>query len=77
MPCVQRLGGVKVYIYADDENPPHFHVRSAESNAKIRIDNLQIMRGEIKRSEYAIVVEWAATRQEWLLQKWSEFNERD
>jgi hypothetical protein len=54
MPCVQRLGGVKVYIYADDENPPHFHVRSAESNAKIRIDNLQIMRGEIKRSEYAI-----------------------
>jgi hypothetical protein len=35
------------------------------------------MRGEIKRSEYAIVVEWAASCQERLLQKWSEFNERD
>jgi hypothetical protein len=34
MPYVQRLGGVKVYIYADDENPPHFHVRSAESNGR-------------------------------------------
>jgi hypothetical protein len=41
MPCVKRIGGVKICIYADDENPPHFHVRSAESNAKIRIDTLQ------------------------------------
>lgn len=77
MPCIERLGGVKLYIYADDENPPHFHVRSANSNAKVRIDDLQIMRGEIRRAEYARVVEWAAERQEWLLEKWREYNERD
>lgn len=68
---------MKLYIYADDENPPHFHVRSADSNAKVRIDDLQIMRGEIRRAEYARVVEWAAARQEWLMERWREYNERD
>ncbi len=77
MPCIKRLGGVKVYVFADDENPPHFHVRSADSNAKIRIDNLQIMRGTIKTAEYARIVEWAATCQDWLVEKWNEYNERD
>lgn len=77
MPCIERLGGVKLYIYADDENPPHFHVRSADSNAKVRVEDLQIMRGEIRRAEYARVVEWATGRQEWLLEKWREYNERD
>jgi hypothetical protein len=35
------------------------------------------MRGEIRRAEYARVVEWAAGRQDWLLDKWREYNDRD
>jgi hypothetical protein len=42
MPCIERLGGVKLYIYADDENPPHFHVRSGDSNAKVRIEAFRL-----------------------------------
>ena len=77
MPCVHRIEGVKICIYADDENPPHFHVRSGDSNAKIRIGTLQIMRGEITRSDYAKVVDWAARNQELLDATWREYNERD
>ncbi|WP_374730349.1 DUF4160 domain-containing protein [Salinarimonas sp.] len=42
------------------EAPPHFHVLSAESSAKIRIDTLEVLAGRMKRTEHARVIAWAS-----------------
>jgi len=30
MPCIKIIDGIKLYIYARDYNPPHFHAKIAE-----------------------------------------------
>jgi hypothetical protein len=79
MPSIHRLDNVTIYVYADDEAPPHFHIRGPNSDAKIAIETLQVMRGEYRRSDLAQVIEWAAepVNQALLRAKWKEFNERD
>ena len=34
-------------MFYDDHNPPHFHARYAEYNAKIDINNLTIIEGSL------------------------------
>ena len=79
MPSIHRLANVTIYIYADDEAPPHFHIRGPNSNAKIEIETLRVMRGEYRRSDLAEAVEWARheSSQTLLRAKWKEYNERD
>jgi hypothetical protein len=77
VPRIHRLGNVRLYVYADDHAPPHFHVVGPNSNAQVRIDDLRVMNGEIARADYAEVVAWAAERREFLLRRWRELNERD
>ena len=35
MPIVSEFFGIKIYIYWDEHNPPHFHAESAEKNGDI------------------------------------------
>ena len=77
MPCIFRDGKVAIYIYADEHPPPHFHLRSPNSNAQIDIATMQMMRGTASRAELAQAVTWAETNRTFLMQKWREFNERD
>lgn len=52
-----REGNLKFYIYSDDHQPPHFHVRSPEwrKDAKFQISDCAILGGEISHSEYKII----------------------
>jgi hypothetical protein len=78
MPSIHRLDNVTIYIYADDDDgPPHFHIRGPDSDAKIAIETLQLMRGEYGRKDLAQAIAWAADNQALLRAKWKELNERD
>lgn len=79
MPCVHRIGKLKLCIYADDHPPPHFHLRSPASNCQIRFDTLQVMEGVFDPKEFIEAVCWASdeANMTFLLAKWKEFNERD
>ena len=37
MPEISRFYGIIVYMYFDDQNPPHFHVEYSEYDAMIEI----------------------------------------
>jgi hypothetical protein len=64
-------------MYADDEVPPHFHVRDSGGDVcKIAIETLEIIRGEISGRDIRHVLEWARANGDFLQQKWMELNER-
>ncbi len=40
MPCIKTIDSIKLYIYARDHNPPHFHAIYGEKEELIEIQNL-------------------------------------
>ncbi|NOT77537.1 MAG: DUF4160 domain-containing protein [Bacteriovoracaceae bacterium] len=34
MPCISSFYGIRIYLYPNDHNPPHFHIKYYEFNAK-------------------------------------------
>jgi len=49
MPEICRFLGIVITMFADDHNPPHFHVRYGDYNAIITIDE-GIVKGNMPRS---------------------------
>ncbi|WP_191970171.1 DUF4160 domain-containing protein [Methylobacterium planeticum] len=78
MPTIQRFDGFKACLYADDETSPHVQVLSAEWEAKIRLDDLTVMVGEIDRRALEVFRRWASEpgTARMLRERWSALNER-
>jgi len=43
MPTISRFFGIAIVMFFDDHGFPHFHTRHAQGEAKVRIDNLEVM----------------------------------
>ena len=63
-------------ILYDEHRPPHFHVRYAEHQAVIRINDLRLTEGQLPRRALGLVTEWAASRRAELLQNWEAIENR-
>ena len=74
MPLIELFDGIKILLFANDNNPPHFHVYYANYKAMIEISSLEIMRGNLPNKQYHKVVEWAESRQEELLADFVKLN---
>ena len=74
MPCVKIINSIKIYIYSRDHNPPHFHALYAEFEELIIIENLQTYAGAIPAKQRKNVINWAKTYQDYLFEKWHEYN---
>jgi Domain of unknown function (DUF4160) len=78
MPCVHTLSNSKVYVHARGEHPPpHFHLVGPDWDASIDIRTLELTKGWAPSSDLAEAKTWAKNHQDYLLVKWSEYNERD
>ena len=77
MPTIHRFGSVSIKMYADDHNPPHFHIVSTDFQVLVRISDLSIIAGDAKPSDLAEALVWARLNQLSLALKWAELNERD
>lgn len=60
MPTIVILGRLKIQIYPDDHNPPHFHAVTPDNEAIISLTNLKIIKGEIARRDYDRMLHWAS-----------------
>jgi hypothetical protein len=63
-------------MYADDHVPPHFHIRTPDGEAQVRIDSLEVIRGDLNRVDLETAIAWAPSR-EALMVEWMRLNERD
>ncbi len=57
MPEISRFFGIIVFMYFDEHNPPHFHVKYGENRAVISIQELKLMEGSIPKRALSLVLE--------------------
>lgn len=70
MPEISRFYGIRVMMFYDEHNPPHFHVEYNEYNAVIRIADLAITEGKLPPKAAGLIVEWALEHKDELIKDW-------
>jgi hypothetical protein len=51
VPTVSRFFGIVIAMFFDDHGYPHFHARHAAGEAKVRIDNLEVIDSALPRRQ--------------------------
>ena len=74
MPKIKDFGEFQIWIFFEDEQPPHFHVRGPDVSAKLRIDDLMVIAGALPPKVRRRVRKWASTNRGLLVDKWDEFS---
>ncbi|MBX3578490.1 MAG: DUF4160 domain-containing protein [Rhizobiaceae bacterium] len=69
-----RLGRILIQIFADDHNPPHFHVTTPDHEALVLISDLSVLVGRIDRRSLDAARAWAAENRTLLEHEWTRLN---
>ncbi len=70
MPVISEFFGIRVTMYYDDHNPPHFH---ADYNGqKVQVDILKgrVFRGAFPSRQLKFILAWTEIHREELLENW-------
>jgi len=70
MPEISRFLGIKIFIYYNEHNPPHFHATYAGKKAVFSIKDLRLMEGGLPERVITLILEWAFINREALLEDW-------
>lgn len=76
MPTIVTIGSLKIQVFADDHNPPHFHVVTPDREALIRISDFAVIAGSISGREYKTAIGWAGEHRKEIEDEWTRLNER-
>ncbi len=74
MPIVYDFGSFRIYIYFQDHNPPHFHVRGPGFEAEVTIEEPRVLVGELPSGTFRTVRRWAIANRDMLVERWNEYN---
>ena len=74
MPELSRFHGVKITMYADDHNPPHFHAEAGGKEALFDIINGVFMKGSLASREARLVLAWYELHKDELLENWNNLS---
>ena len=70
MPEISLFYGIKITMYLDDHNPPHFHAEYGKYKAIFDIDEGIIIKGALPRRQLKFVLAWAEIHKDELMQNW-------
>lgn len=73
MPELVRIGGFRLLMFFQDENPPHVHIKGADFAAKIRISDGSILAGAAPSRHLRRARQWIGLHRAALLEQWNEF----
>ena len=71
-----RFRGAVIYIYFDEHNPPHFHVRHGGRDVQIGIDPVRLLEGSLPAHIRRLILRWAEVRQAELAEAWCRAQRR-
>jgi hypothetical protein len=74
MPTIIIFEGIKISIYPNEHNPPHFHVDYSDYHSLINISDLTLLKGELPSKILKKVIEWAKDKQIELLDIFKNLN---
>lgn len=75
MPTFFTISGVKIQLFFKDHAPPHFHTAIAGYRAIGRIENSEILEGEIPKNKKKEILTWAEENRHLLMEIWNELND--
>jgi hypothetical protein len=70
VPTICRFYGIVIAMFFDDHGHPHFHARHAGCEAKIRIDQVEVIESTLDVRQLRLVLAWAELHREELLENW-------
>lgn len=70
MPEVSVFCGIRITMYYDDHNPPHFHADYAGRKALVDICDGYVIDGALPSRQLKYVLAWAEMHQDELMQNW-------
>ena len=74
MPTLKIIDSIKVDVYSREHPPPHFHAIYAEYEELLEIETLATYAGSLPRAQRNKVIEWAKTRQSFLMGNFNRLN---
>ena len=70
MPEISMFAGIRVAMYYDDHNPPHFHASYNGQSALVDIENGYVIKGALPHRQLKYVLAWAELHHDELMQDW-------
>ena len=70
MPEISLFFGIRITMFYDDHNPPHFHAEYAGHKALVNIQEGYIMRGSLPNRQLRFVLAWNEMHKDELMQNW-------
>ena len=70
MPIVSEFFGIKIYMYWDEHNPPHFHAEYGEFKAIVSIKESVVLKGALPLKPLKLVLAWCEIHKEELFKNW-------
>lgn len=71
MPTISIFYGIKIRMFFDEHNPPHFHAEYAEFHAIILIKEPLVQEGFLPSKQLRLVIAWAEIHKKELLENWT------
>ena len=70
MPEISLFFGIRVTMYYDDHNPPHFHAEYNGQKVLVDIMEGRILNGAFPSRQLKFVLAWAEIHQAELMENW-------
>lgn len=70
MPEICKFGGIRITMYYDDHNPPHFHAQYGSQKALFDIQGGFVISGGLPSRQLKYVLAWAEMHKDELMQNW-------
>jgi hypothetical protein len=71
MPNISQFYGIKIYIFYEDHNEPHFHAYYVEDEAEISIKSGDIIAGTLSPHARKLVKKWMKEHKQELEADWN------
>lgn len=70
MPEISLFYGIRVTMYYDDHNPPHFHAEYNGNKIIVDIVKGKVIKGGFPGKQLKLILAWATIHQDELMQNW-------
>ena len=74
MPELSRFHGIRITMYSDDHNPPHFHAEAGGREALFNINDGVFMKGSLASREARLVLAWYELHKDELHENWNNLS---
>lgn len=70
MPEISLFRGVRITMYYNDHNPPHFHAEYAGHKCLVDVESGSVIQGALPARQLKLVLGWNELHRDELMQNW-------